>query len=383
MPQDPLQTRLQRRPCAARGWADMGWIGIADHKGGRFDTAGLAGRASDSPSAPTGTARQGTLLIETHLSPEGGPQTLLTFRRCGPQSGLLSIQVLPSGGIVLIDEVGGDVRHATLTHDLDGRSELARISYAWDTAAGTGRLALEHLASGRILTAQAPPPHPIAMEDLQLLMRYPACRKMGRDVSFIAVSNQIEPVGPMPALTEKVPVATPRGEVPAGQLRRGDTVLTASGEVVPILRVLRQTVPARGTLRPVRLRAPYFGLTRDILIAPHQRLVIGGSEVEYMFGTEAVLVPARHLVNGASAHHGVGPDVVTYCDLLLPDHQAVLAAGCPVESMYIGRLRRDRQALAASVFGPEDAARLPEHARPIWPVLKPFEARTLAIHRAA
>ncbi len=152
---------------------------------------------------------------------------------------------------------------------------------------------------------------------------------------------------------------------------------------MPILRAVRQTVPTRGTHRPVRLRAPYFGLTRDIAVAPHQRLVISGSDVEYMFGTEAALMPARHLVNGASAHQGVGPDLVTYHGLLLPDHQAVLTAGCPVESLFIGRLRRDRQALAASVLGRKDAARLPDHSRPVWPALKPFEARTLAIQRAA
>ena len=361
----------------------MGWIGIADHEGGRFNPAGLAGGDGTAPAPLTDTAPQGTLMIETYLSPEGQPQTLLGFTRAGPLGGVLSVQVLPSGGIVLIDELGGDVRHTALTHDLDGRSEQVRVSYAWDSAAGTGRLALEHLSSGRIRTALVPPPHPIAMEDLRMLTRYPASRVMDRDVGFIAVSDRIEPIGPMPALTANVPIATPHGDVPAGQLRRGDTVLTSDGDIVPILRTLRQTVPARGTLRPVRLRAPYFGLTRDIAVAPHQRLVIGGSEVEYMFGTEAALVPARHLVNGASAHHGVGPDIVTYHGLLLPDNQAVLASGCPVESLYIGRLRRDKQALAASVLGPEGAARLPEHARPIWPVLKPFEARTLAIQRAA
>ena len=361
----------------------MGWIGVADHGGGRFDPAGLAAQGDTAPPTLTGDAPKGTLMIETHLSPQGRPQTLLSFPRAGPRGGLLSVQVLPSGGIVLVDEAGGDVRHTALTHDLDGRSELVRVSYGWDVPGGTGRLALEHLASGRIRTALVPPPHPIAMEDLRMITRYPASRIMDRDVTFIAVSDQIEPIGPMPALTANVPIATPHGEVPASQLRRGDTVLTSDGEVVPILRTLRQTVPARGTLRPVRLRAPYFGLTRDIAVAPHQRLVIGGSEVEYMFGTEAALVPARHLVNGASAHHGIGPDLVTYHALLLPGHQVLLAAGCPVESLYIGRLRRDKQALAASVLGREDAARLPEHARPVWPVLKPFEARTLAIHRAA
>jgi len=361
----------------------MGWIGYADHSGGRFDAAGLCQKHVRRAEPISGTARRGTLMIDTYLSPEGRPQTLLKFARTVPSGGALSIQVLPSGGIVLIDEMDGDVRHAALTHDLDGRSDQVRVRYSWDADAGNGVLSLKHLSSGVIRRAPVPAVRPIALEDLRMLTRFPAHRIMDADVGFIAVSDEVEAIGPMPGLTGAVPVATPRGEVPISQLRRGDLVLTSSGDAVPILRAVRQTVPAHGSLRPVRLRAPFFGLTRDIVIAPHQRLVIGGSEVEYMFGTEAALVPARHLVNGASAYLGNGPDLVTYHHLLLPDHQAILAAGCPVESLYIGRLRRDRAALAASVLGALDGARLPEHARPIWPVLKPFEARTLAMQRAA
>ncbi|MFX0546404.1 Hint domain-containing protein [Roseovarius sp. S1116L3] len=361
----------------------MGWIGIANHEGGRFDAAGL-GHVPQSEAQPlTGTAHAGTILIDTYLSPDARPQTLLSFRRAAPEGGMLSLQVVPSGGIVLIDELGGDVRHAALNHDLDGCSDQVRVRYAWDDAAEGGMLTLKHLSSGMIRRAPVPPGHPVALEDLRMLTQFPAHRVMDPDVGFVAVSDRVEPIGAMPGLTSGVPIATPHGEVPVSRLRRGDTVLTAAGDVVPILRMVSQCVPAYGSLRPVRLRAPFFGLRRDIVIAPHQRLVIGGSEVEYMFGTEAALVLARHLVNGSSAFHATGPDLVTYHQILLPEHQAIIAAGCPVESLYIGRLRRDRAALEASALGGLDGARLPEHARPIWPVLKPFEARTLAMRRAA
>ncbi|MEI4262902.1 Hint domain-containing protein [Roseovarius sp. D0-M9] len=360
----------------------MGWIGIANHSGGRFNPAGLDKALHEPPQSLDGYARAGTILIDTYLSPDARPQTLLSFDRAVPEGGLLSLKVVPTGGIILIDALGGDVRHAVLNHDLDGRSDQVRVRYLWRDD-GPGMLTLKHLASGVVRRAMVPPGHPVALEDLRMLTRFPAHRVMDPDVGFVAVSDEVEPIGAMPGLTATVRIATPRGEVPIARLRRGDTVLTARGEVLPILRVVTQSVPAHGSLRPVRLRAPFFGLTRDIVIAPHQRLVIGGSQVEYMFGTEAALVPARHLVNGSSAYHAQGPDLVTYYHVLLPDHQAIVASGCPVESLYIGRLRRDRAALAASPLGTVDAARLPEHARPIWPVLKPFEARTLAMHRAA
>ncbi len=362
----------------------MGWIGISDHDGGWFSRSGQAGAsAADSCTSGDAIAPRGTLLVETHLSPEGRPQTLLRFDRPQPWSGGLSLQVMPSGGIVLVEAMGNDVRHAALTHDLDGRSEQVRISYSWDAPRRRGRLTLEHLAAGRIRSRSLPPPHPMPLEDLRMITRYPARREMDPDVSFLAVSDQVEPIGPMPGLTANVPISTPHGPVAASKLRRGDTVLTSTGDIMPVLQTVHQTVPARGSLRPVRLRAPFFGLAHDIVLAPHQRLVIGGSEVEYMFGSEAVLVPARHLVNGASAFYADGPDLVTYHHILLPEHAAVLAAGCPVESLYIGRLRRDPAALAESVLHAAPRHRLPEHASPIRPVLRQFEAVTLARHHAA
>ncbi|QIE47519.1 hypothetical protein G5B38_10090 [Pseudohalocynthiibacter aestuariivivens] len=364
----------------------MGWIGISDHQHGRFNHAGLAMPMNDGIGAhhpPDAIVPRGTLLVETHLSPEGRPQTLLRFDRSQPWAGGLSLQVMPSGGIVLVETMGGETCHAALTHDLDGRSEQVRVSYSWDAPRRWGRLTLEHLAAGRIRSRNLPPPHPMPLEDLQMITRYPARREMDADVNFLAVSDQVEPIGPMPGLTANVPIATPRGPIPAARLRRGDTVLTSTGDIVPVLQTVSQTVPARGSLRPVRLRAPFFGLAHDILLAPHQRLVIGGSEVDYMFGTEAVLVPARHLVNGASAFYADGPDLVTYHHILLPEHAAVLAGGCPVESLYIGRLRRNPEALGQSILHAAPRHRLPEHASPIWPVLRPFEAVTLAKHRAA
>ncbi len=364
----------------------MSWIAITDHHGGQFRPQGLGcGPAEQGGHAypPDRLLPRGTLLLETRLSPEGRPQTLLAFRRTHPWSGSFSLRALPEGGIILVETQDDDIRHATLPHDPDGRTDIVRLTYAWDAPARWGRLTLERPESDIIHSVDLPPPHPMLLADIEALARHPHSREMDRDVDFFAVSTRVEPVGPMPALTSRVPIATETGDVPAGRLRRGDMVLTDKGEAVPILRMVSRTVPARGSFRPVRLRAPYFGLTKDIVVAPQQRLVLGGSEVEYMFGREAVLVPARHLVNGKSALFAKGPELVTYYHMLLPGHEAVMAAGCALESLYVGRLRRKPAQLAQSVLAGADRARLPEHARPVWPVLKPFEAITLAMERAA
>ena len=363
----------------------MGWIGIADKTGGRFDAMGLGKNARNdgNPRDPEALMPRGSLMLETCLAPTKKPQTLLSFRRHYPWIGCFSLQMLPSGGIILVETQGDDVRHVTLPHDINSRTTTLRLTYCWDAPAKWARLTLEQPETESVQTVALAPPHPIPLSDMHKVITDPRQRELHEEVDFIAVSSRVEPVGPMPGLTGSVPIATGSGTVFADRLRRGDLIRTADGSLVPVLQTVRRTVPARGSFRPVEIRAPYFGLQRDIVLAPQQRLIMGGSEVEYMFGKEAVLVPARHLINGISTRFADSADLVTYHHILLPGHEAILASGCQVESLYVGRLRRKPEKLAASVLAGVNRSHLPEHPQPIWPVLKPFEAITLAMHRAA
>ncbi|MEL7013140.1 MAG: Hint domain-containing protein, partial [Pseudomonadota bacterium] len=226
-------------------------------------------------------------------------------------------------------------------------------------------------------------PLPFPAEVLEALMLARRDVVFGSSVVFAALADRPQPVGPMPALTASVRIETPEGSRPISEITRGDLVYTDAGHIVPVLRMVKQTVPARGGFRPIRLRAPFFGLEKDAVVAPQERLVMTGTQVEYLFGREAVLVPAAHLVNDRSAFVAKGADLVTYYHVLLAEHEAVLSGDCALESLYIGRLRRKPVSLAASVLGGFDRARLPEHAQPASPVLKPFEAVTLALSQAA
>ena len=363
----------------------MGWIGSSDGQENRFDPAGLR---PDTPNAPIHVTPsmllpKGTVMAETRLSPDGRPQTLLAFQRNYPWACSFSIQALPGGGFILIESQGDGIRHATIPHEPDGRMDLVRLTYSWDAPRKWGRFALEKPDADTLHTVDVPPPHPMPLSDLKTMLTDPRQRDMDDDVEYLALSDQVEPLGPMPGLTGKVPIKTPDGYIPIHRLKRGDMVVTENGTTVPVLYSIRRQVPARGSFRPIRLRAPYFGLLRDIIVAPHQRLVMRGSEVEYTFGSEAVLVPAKHLINGVSAFYLSAQDLVSYYQLLLPGHEVVVAAGCPMESIYIGRLRRKPDQLASSLLAGFKRNSLPEHAKPAWPVLKPFEAITLAMSRAA
>lgn len=366
----------------------MAWIAISDHEEQRFSLSGLgsdAGRASTASEkmTPDTLLTRGSILLETRLAPEGRPQTLLSYRRMHPWVSGFSIQSIPNGGIAVVIHQGAEVFHTALAHDGTGRGDTLRITWSWDAPARWGQLAIERVGSDKLFLSRVDMPKPLMLADLQVMAMDPLQRHLDTDVTFFAVSDAIEPVGPMPTLTAHVPIATPYGYRLAGQLKRGDLVRTAEEWSVPVLDTVRRTVPARGSFRPVRLRAPYFGLEQDIIVAPDQRLVIGGSDVEYMFGQERVLVPARHLVNGIAAQYCASGTTASYTQIVLPDHQAMQVPGTHVESLYLGRLRRKPDQFAASLLADHDRSMLPEHANPAYPVLKHFEAVTLAEKRAA
>lgn len=365
----------------------MGWIGISDQTGGRFAPEGLGAQAStgarDAGQPGFALMPHGTLMLEARLSQEGRPQTLLAFGQSLPWIEEVSLRALPGGGIVLILRQANDMSSVTLPCQTDDRTDIIRLSLCWDAPAQWGRLTLEQPDKDQVHSVALPVARPLPLPMLRSMLCHPSCREMDREVIFVALSERVEPVGPLPGLCPDVPVMTPQGEVPVGQLRRGDLVETDGTAPVPVLQAIARRVPGHGSFRPVRLRAPYFGLRHDITVSPQQRLVLRGSEVEYLFGSEAVLVPARHLVNGSWALLAETPPVITYHQLLLPGHEEILCAGTRTESLYVGRLRRNRDRLAASALAGFDRARLPEHPRPVWPVLRPFEAITLAMNRAA
>ncbi|MCR8548771.1 Hint domain-containing protein [Salipiger sp. P9] len=357
----------------------MSWIAIAGEERRWTDEAvfDAALRPRDQLLA------RGSLLIETRLSAEGRPQTLLSYERSHPWPGALSLQALPGGSIVLVMSQGTEVFHTLLDYPADARTDVLRLTFSWDSTRRWGRLALERPDSDKVAMRVTPPPPPLVLEDIFTMTRRPQLCQTDPDLVFFAVSDEIEPVGPMPSLTGNVPVATSGGYRCLKDLRCGDTVHTRNSGLVPVLHRVSRVVPALGSFRPVRLRAPYLGLKRDVVVAPFQRLVIGGSEVEYTFGREAVLVPALSLVNGFAAVQEEGLLTLRYHNLLLPSHDAFIAAGAALESLYVGRLRRDRDRLSASLLAECRAGLLPEQHRAGYQVLRPFEAITLAEARAA
>lgn len=364
----------------------MGWIALADQDGAQFDPRGL-GMPTNAPDMVAqgrdALLARGSLVIETRLPGSVQPVPLILFGRGGDWPFRFSLLAIPGGGLSLTMDQGGEMLQRTITHSDLGGMDVLRMTYSWDAPRKWGFLALERADHQKVVLLHLQSPRPMRLSDARALLCEGQDRYLAPEVLFLALSSKMEPVGPIPTLHPDAPIATPRGYRRAGDLRRGDTVTSGSGAVVPVLHRLERTVPALGSFAPVRLRAPYFGLREDVCVAPAQRLVISGSEVDYLFGQEAVLFPARHLSGGvALARVACGP-TITYTQLLLPAHETLNLGGTTAESLYIGRIRRNRALLAVSLLAGIDRQTLPDHGRSIYPVLRAFEAMVLADQRAA
>jgi len=364
----------------------MTWIAVSDHDGYKFSASGL-GRPPDAADlvgrSDDALMCRGSMIIETRLPASRRPRPLVYYDRPGDWPFHLSLQAIPGGGLTMIVNQGGEIRHQTINMTDAGRTDVLRITYSWDSLSGWGRMAIERTDQDQVHLVPVGTPRPLRLEDARAIMGDSVSRYVAPDVLYLALSTEIEPVGPTPSLMPETPIATPQGYRHAGDLRRGDLVLGADGRSVPVLHTISRTVPTLGSFRPVRLRVPYFGLQQDITVAPSQRLVLSGSDVEYLFNQEAVLVEARHLVGGNSVLPVETGPTVTYTQLLLPKHEAVIAAGTVAETLYVGRLRRKKHQLQASILAAVDRNEIPEHARSVHPVLRAFDANVLAEQRAA
>lgn len=364
----------------------MTWLALCDHDNRRLSLRGLGTDKKDAPllvDDPQTLLTRGTVMFETRLSPDGRPQKLFAYKNSYPDMRSLTFQAIPGGGIAMVQVQGKTISHAAIKREDAGRTDVVRITYSWDSEMKWARMSLEQPEETEITSVYIDNPSPLSLTDIRALMLGQGDQTFAQDMIFAALSDQIEAVGPLPTLLPSTPLATPWGYRPMRDLRRGDTVLTRDNGTVPVLHRIGRTVPARGSFRPIRLRAPYFGLQQDIIVSPEQRLIIDGPEVEYLFSQEAVLVPARHLVNEfAAIEEPCGP-VLTYSQVLLPEHETVLAAGTALESLYIGQIRRDGQKLNSSVLHHLERSLLPEHAHPAHHVLRWYDAIHLANRRAA
>lgn len=361
----------------------MTWVALADPTQRRFSTHGIgidrhnAPVISDAPGAPMA---RGTLLIEVALPATDRPTTLFGYEKADqPAHRFFAIRVVPGGGVTCIIGFGADVQHVTLEVPPETVQSSVWISLSWDTSQQTCRLAVETPGHPEFVFRDAPLTLPIFGADMRFA--YTQSTTISNSVSFVALSNCVEPLGPLPGFSPTTPISAHPHSIEAQHLLRGDVVYDADRALVPVLSTLKRRLPARGSARPIRLRAPYFGLYQDIVLAACQSVCVRGTEVEYTHGCDQVLVPAGHLVNGAAAVEDPTGPIAEYVQVLMPTHTALTVAGGAVESLNIGRIRRRKAHCAVSGLSALPRRDLPEHIRPYAPTLGRSEALFLEQRR--
>ncbi len=331
-----------------------------------------------APRALNALLPMGTLVLETQLGvSSAAPVTLIDHVRRDGWDRALSLTLGPGGRVTLTDRQGPSHVRAHLDAPLTEDDLCLRIYYGWNAPARRGALAIELPDTGRWLRVPVHAPHPLPEDDLAMLAQSVGPRVLDGGTGFLAWSDAVEPVGPMPGLGEGTPIETASGPKQVQSLVPGDLVRTAADGFLPVRHVLTREVPAAARLAPVLLAAPALGLAADVLVAPGHRMRIEGADAEYLFNEDAVLVEARHLVPIAAVPLGHRRATQRYHQVVLDRHACVSIAGAWGESQFLGNPGAQLAQRIGTVLAPLSPRDLPRHDTLATPLLRSYEAAVL------
>jgi hypothetical protein len=116
------------------------------------------------------------------------------------------------------------------------------------------------------------------------------------------------------------------------------TVLADDGEAHVVRWIDTRDRLCIGRSAPVMLRAPYFGLGADTCVTPDTRLKRRGADVEYLAGTETVLVRAADLVSGPAARFERSRPLRRFHHIMLDDPACLNVWRCRVETAFLSEV---------------------------------------------
>lgn len=350
----------------------MSWIGISDGRRPILvpDYAG---------PLPAPLLASGTLLAELRFCAEaGGRQTVVALDRdCGGWPRRLRVTLGAEGDLFFEHGQGDAVTRAAMRFSPPDREDCLRITISWHAPQRIGLMTVENLDNGDLSQSVIEAPNPWPRDDIAALMARADGCAVGPSVTLMAFSDRVEPVGPNTGFAAGTLIDTPAGRRPVEDLLPGDLVQTSDHGMQPIRCVVSQQVPAHGRMAPVHLRAPFFGLSRDLTVAQNHRLLISGVDAEYLFGADSVLVEARHLATMAAEPPRRQPPTIRYVQVLLDAHVCLSVSGAWAESLYLGNLADHTLRHATSALARYPASRLPRHDRFASQGLRSYEAMVL------
>ncbi len=166
--------------------------------------------------------------------------------------------------------------------------------------------------------------------------------------SGLTVTNNdlitVESAGSAPCFTRGVEIETIGGPMRVEHLQKGDLVRTLDNGFQPIRWIGSKTINSKNLdihvkLRPIRIRKGALGdqlPTQDLLVSPQHRLMIRSKIAKRMFGSEEMLVPAKHLLGVKGIEICEVTTEVEYFHILFDQHDIVFSNGARTESLYPG-----------------------------------------------
>lgn len=320
-----------------------------------WDATGLIVSSDTGPAAMD----QASFILEGRLVRGGGRPVRMWAGRAAPAEALRLFR-MPDGALRVVHR---EIEFQS-PPDFLGAGETLRLHYR-ATPEGKGSVIdLQNLDREARVIFNPQVPVRMTLDDF-----LPADARFLAPMSLVAIADHDIPVGPMSCFEEGTPINTPAGPVVVEELRPGMVVDSLhNGPQVVRWTGARELVTV-GSMAPVLLRAPYFGLRQDIRVSRQHRILLDGPDVEYMFGEEKVFVRAGDMVNGQSVLLDQTRPVRRFHHFMLDDHDCVSVGRCRMESLLLADM------LAAQGRGTSSLAE--SDALPQFPTLDRAAARSL------
>jgi len=151
-----------------------------------------------------------------------------------------------------------------------------------------------------------------------------------------AIASGVVPGMDLPGIEGRALVATPEGPRPVDALRAGDAVLDHTGQPQSLRWIEARPRLCLGRTAPICLRAPFFGLNRDLVVTPQTRLLQRGPMVDYLCGTEAVLANAADLATGRAVVRDRTQPMRVFHHMMLDDPTCIMVENSPIETAHLG-----------------------------------------------
>jgi hypothetical protein len=135
-------------------------------------------------------------------------------------------------------------------------------------------------------------------------------------------------------------IETPNGPTKVENLNSGDLVDTADHGPQPIRWIGCREVASDLDFAPVRFAKGAVGNQSAFTVSPQHRMLIGGWQAELLFGSDQVLVAAKHMCNDTTIRRIYGGNI-RYHHMLFDQHELVFAHGTVSESFHPSKASLD------------------------------------------